>query len=87
MDKKVALVIGATGVSGRALLSHLERQEDWDVVGVSRKKAYFDTRARFLSVDLMDETGCREGFRQAAAVTHVFCAAYADHPDVKQTRA
>ena len=86
MIKKTALVIGATGVSGRALISHLERNDDWNVIGVSRKKPYFETRARFLSVDLMDEASCREGFKHAADATHVFYAAYADHPDVAQTR-
>lgn len=84
--KKTALVIGATGVSGRALISHLERQSDWDVIGVSRKKPYFETRARFLSVDLMDAANCREGFAAAADATHVFYTAYADDPDVKKTR-
>src|SRR5262245_45712756 len=84
--KKTALVIGATGVSGRALITHLERQPDWDVVGVSRKKPYFDTRARFISVDLMDAASCRDGFAAAADVTHVFYTAYADDPDVAKTR-
>jgi len=84
--KKTALIIGATGVSGRALISHLERQADWNVIGVSRKKPYFETRARFIPVDLMDEASCREGFSQAADVTHVFYTAYADDPDVAKTR-
>src|SRR5882724_5970499 len=85
--QKTALVIGATGVSGRALISHLERQGDWNVIGVSRKKPYFETRARFLSVDLMDAASCRAGFREAADATHVFYTAYADAADVAKTRA
>jgi nucleoside-diphosphate-sugar epimerase len=87
MSAKTALVIGATGVSGRALVSHLEQRDDWSVIGVSRKKPYFPTRARFLSADLMDEASCRAAFREAAGATHVFYTAYADHPDVAQTRA
>jgi nucleoside-diphosphate-sugar epimerase len=87
MSRKTALVIGATGVSGRALVSHLEQRDDWSVIGVSRKKPYFPTRARFLSVDLMDEASCRAGFQEAADATHMFYTAYADHPDVAQTRA
>jgi nucleoside-diphosphate-sugar epimerase len=87
MSRKTALVIGATGVSGRALVTHLERSDDWTVIGVSRKTPYFPTRARFLSVDLMDEASCRAGFREAADATHVFYTAYADHPDIAQTRA
>src|SRR5262245_23989285 len=87
MASKTALVIGATGMSGRALIGHLERDPDWDVIGVSRRKPYFETGARFLSIDLMDAASCREGFRDAAAATHVFYTAYADHPDIAQTRA
>jgi nucleoside-diphosphate-sugar epimerase len=87
MSQKTALVIGATGVSGRALVNYLEQRDDWSVIGVSRKKPYFPTRARFLSVDLMDAASCREGFKDAAEATHVFYTAYADHPDIAQTRA
>jgi nucleoside-diphosphate-sugar epimerase len=87
MSRKTALVIGATGVSGRALISHLEKDDEWDVIGVSRKMPYFETRARFLSIDLFDEASCREGFRAASAATHVFYTAYADDPDVTKTRA
>ena len=87
MASKTALVIGATGVSGRALISHLERNPDWEIIGVSRRKPDFDTRARFLPIDLMDAASCRAGFREAAAATHVFYTAYADHADIAQTRA
>ncbi len=59
MSRKTAMVIGATGVSGRAIISHLEHSDDWDIVAVSRKKPHFDT-LRVLSVDLMDEASCRE---------------------------
>ena len=87
MTRKTALVIGATGVSGRALVSHLEQRDDWSVIGVARKKPYFPTQARFLSLDLMDAASCNEGFKQASDATHVFYTAYRDHPVVAETRA
>lgn len=86
MRKKTALVIGGTGVSGRALVSHLEDQEDWDVIAVSRNAPYFETKARFVSVDLMDPESCRAGLGSLKEVTHVFYTAYWDHPEFAKTR-
>lgn len=87
MHNKTALVIGATGVSGRALISYLERQDDWAVIGVSRKAPYFPTKARFISADLLDAESCREHLGGLTDVTHVFYTAYADDPVIANTRA
>ncbi len=87
MTRKTALVIGATGVSGRAIVSHLESQPDWNVIGVSRNAPYFDTAAKFVSVDLMDPASCEAGLAPLADVTHVFYTAYWDNPDFAKTRA
>ena len=86
MTKKTALVIGGTGVSGRALISHLENDPEWDVIGVSRNAPYFDTKAKFVSVDLMDPGSCRSGLGALTDVTHVFYTAYWDDPDFAKTR-
>lgn len=86
MTKKTALVLGATGVSGRALVSYLERQPDWSVIGVSRKAPYFPTKARFISVDLLDPESCREHLGSLTEVTHVFYTAYIDDPVIANTR-
>lgn len=85
--KKTALVLGATGVSGRALISYLDRQSDWDVIAVSRKPPYFETRSRFVSVDLMDPASCEAGLSSLHEVTHVFYMAYVDSPVIAETRA
>lgn len=82
-----ALVIGATGVSGRALIEHLERLDGWDVIGVSRNAPYFDTAARFVPVDLDDPRSCEEGLGALGEVTHVFYTAYRDNPVIAETRA
>lgn len=84
--RKVALIIGATGVSGRSLLSHLESLDDWDVVAASRRPPDFETKARIVSVDLLDRASCEQAFAPLKAVTHVFYTAYADRPTIAQTR-
>jgi len=85
--KKTALVIGATGVSGRALISHLDRQPDWDVIAVSRNAPYFETAARFISIDLMDAASCASAADELREVTHVFYTAYRDNKVIAETRA
>lgn len=87
MQKKTALVIGATGVSGRALIEHLDQQPDWDVIGVSRKPPYFQSKARFVHADLMDPQSCRDNLGGLSEVTHVFYCAYLDNRVIAETRA
>ncbi|HEV2512083.1 SDR family oxidoreductase [Bosea sp. (in: a-proteobacteria)] len=87
MQKKTALVIGATGVSGRALIEHLDRQPDWNVIGVSRKPPYFQTKARFVHADLMDPQSCKDNLGGLSDVTHVFYCAYLDNKVIAETRA
>jgi nucleoside-diphosphate-sugar epimerase len=86
MAAKKALVIGATGVAGRALITHLDRLDDWEVVAVSRKPPYFETRARFVPVDLMDPASCSSGLGGLEGITHVFYMAYLDNPIISETR-
>lgn len=86
--QKTALVIGATGVSGRALIDHLDRQPDWNVIGVSRKPPYFPTqKTRFVHADLMDPQSCRDHLGGLSEVTHVFYTAYLDNKVIAETRA
>ena len=47
-----ALVAGALGVSGRALVNYLCSFVDWEVVGLSRRSPEFESLARYISVDL-----------------------------------
>ena len=84
--KKTALVLGATGVSGRAIVTHLESQPDWDIVLDSRNAPYFQTRARHVSADLLDPESCRAALGSLPDITHVFYAAYKDDPVIARTR-
>lgn len=78
MTGRAAVVLGATGVSGRALLSHLTALPGWSVIAVSRRKPDFETTARHVAVDMSDPASCREGAAQLANATHVFYTAYLD---------
>lgn len=84
--KKTALVIGATGVSGRAMIDHLDGKPDWDVIGVSRKPPYFKSGARFVHADLMDPQNCADNFGGLKEIAHVFYCAYLDNKNISETR-
>ncbi len=79
--RKQALVLGATGVTGRSILRHLARLREWDVVAVSRRPPDLgqDLEGRFahLAVDLLDASACRAELGRLREVTHIFFAAYA----------
>src|SRR5262245_34587734 len=74
------LVLGGLGVIGRTLVEHLSGLPDWEVTAVSRREPDFDTRARYLSVDLLDADACRRELGALAGVTHLFYAAYQARP-------
>ncbi|HYI15080.1 MAG TPA: GDP-mannose 4,6-dehydratase [Thermomicrobiales bacterium] len=49
-----ALVTGALGFAGRHLLAELERQTDWDLIGLARGHGSAAGRERLLACDLRD---------------------------------
>jgi nucleoside-diphosphate-sugar epimerase len=70
MTERRALVIGATGLTGRNAAEHLAR-EGWEVTGLSRKPTIETEGVRHVSVDILDA----EAVARAAAEirpTHVF---------------
>tara|TARA_B100000029_G_scaffold380231_1_gene375238 strand:- start:5194 stop:6249 length:1056 start_codon:yes stop_codon:yes gene_type:complete len=79
-EKKVALVIGATGIVGGNMIRHLDSREDWQVIGLSRRQPYYESDATFISVDLSDPEECRSKLGELAHITHVFFAGYTDRP-------
>jgi nucleoside-diphosphate-sugar epimerase len=72
---KKALVAGALGVSGRALVNHLVALGDWEVIGLSRRKPEFETPARYIAIDLLNQSVLDECMAQLGEVTHIFYAA------------
>ena len=78
---KVALVAGALGVVGRALMERLEGDGEWRAVGLSRRKPDFPSRSAFVSVDLQDRAQCEARLAAFSDVTHLFVTTYAPRPD------
>lgn len=80
MARQVALVAGALGVVGRAILDKLEHLPDWDVIALSRRKPDFPTRAKFLALDLGDRSSVAAVKDELRSVTHVFYTAVQQTP-------
>ncbi len=80
MGIKTAVVVGAGGVIGGNLLSHLEQLGDWDIIGLSRRGGTSPGRVRHIAVDLLDREDTEAKLSDLAGVTHVFYAAYQDRP-------
>src|SRR3954454_25028270 len=80
MDRKVALVAGAGGIIGRGIVEHLSGLDDWDVVGLARKAPDYESRARFVPVDLLDPEDCKAKLGDLGAVTDLFYTAYLEKP-------
>jgi nucleoside-diphosphate-sugar epimerase len=78
--KKKALVAGGLGVIGRNLVGHLAAREDWDVIALSRRAPPDDAPGRYIGVDLLDAENTRAKLGGIDDVTHVFHAAYQEHP-------
>jgi nucleoside-diphosphate-sugar epimerase len=77
---KTALVVGANGVIGRNLITHLQTLSDWNIIGLSRRGGESTGRTRYIAVDLLDRDACRAKLSGLSEVTHIFYAAYQDQP-------
>ncbi|HEY1603394.1 MAG TPA: SDR family oxidoreductase [Pirellulales bacterium] len=78
--RKKAVVAGALGVSGRAIVNHLTALGDWEVIGISRRAPEFPTSARFLTVDLLDPLEVARCQGEFHDVSHVFYTALQMRP-------
>lgn len=84
MSKNICVVAGGLGVAGRALVDALESAGNWNIIALSRRKPDFPTRARFVSVDLIDARQTSEVLSGFGSVSHVFFAAYASRPTISE---
>jgi len=82
--QRTALVVGARGVIGGNLISHLEREGGWNIVGLSRRGGADTGAVRHVAVDLLDVEDTRTKLAAMDDVTHVFYAAYQDRPTWSQ---
>lgn len=78
MSNPVVLIVGASGLVGRAAVRRFAATPGWDVIGVSRRIPAGPDRGRHLSLDLADADACRALVETVGAgVTHlVFAAQY-----------
>jgi nucleoside-diphosphate-sugar epimerase len=80
MTRAKAVVVGGVGVIGRNLLLHLDRHTDWELVGLARRAPDFESRARFISVDLLDRADAAAKLGRLTDVTHIFYTAFQARP-------
>ncbi len=73
---RTIVIAGALGVVGRSVLDHFERQADCEIIGLSRRAPDFESRARFISVDLSDPADCRDKLNGLGATQLVYCALF-----------
>lgn len=75
------LIAGALGLVGRAALAQYELA-GWDIVALARRSPEFETRARFLPVDLTDAAACRASLAPLRGITRIVYAALFEKPDL-----
>jgi len=80
MAKRKVLVAGASGLVGHAAVRHFAKLPECEVVAVSRRIPDAVPGARFLSVDLLDQSRCAEVFGQMSEVTDLVYAAVNEKP-------
>lgn len=74
-QRRVALVVGASGLVGGNLLTQLRASSSWDILALSRRPPALEREVRHLAVDLLDAQSCRQAAPQMVDVTHVFFCA------------
>jgi nucleoside-diphosphate-sugar epimerase len=76
------LIAGALGVVGRANLDYLGVHTDWDIVALSRRAPDFESRAQFVSADLMDPASLKAALRNHRDITQIVFAALHEQPSL-----
>ncbi len=79
MTQRIALVAGARGIIGKALVEEILERPDWHVRGLSRTPA---GAAESIAADLRDPAATRVALEAARDTTHLFYAAYAPGGDL-----
>ncbi|UXN63272.1 SDR family oxidoreductase [Phyllobacterium sp. A18/5-2] len=79
MTKK-AVVVGANGIIGGNLITHLVELGGWEVVGLSRRGGETAGKVRHIAVDLLDAVDAKAKLADLTDTTHIFYAAYQDRP-------
>lgn len=75
MSEKVALVIGASGIVGGNLATHIAGLAGWRAFGVSRRAPASAVPFEHISFDLLNVAHCHDALKHHPEITHVFVAA------------
>jgi len=70
MSKKIGLVVGATGISGLNLATHLAQKEDWTIYGLARNPVEPEG-VQPIAADLLNPAALKAAV-QGLGVTHAF---------------
>ena len=73
---RTAVVVGSTGIIGRAIAAKLAEVGGWRVIGVTRSGATVPGVDAAIAVDLLDPDEARRRLAPAAGAMHLFFAAY-----------
>jgi len=74
--KNVGLVVGGSGIVGRAFIEDCDQSRDWSCISISRRVPKMETSARLLSVDALDPKSVDAHKNEFRSVTHIFFTAY-----------
>ena len=82
MAKKKVLIAGVSGLVGGAALQRFAHRDDWEVIGVSRRKPWVPLgHAKHITVDLLDRAACADVFGEMSDVNYVVFAALNERDD------
>ena len=79
MDK--LLVVGATGLLGRATIKHFRANKGWTCAGLSRRLHKY-RNVEYLAADLLDDTSIEKHHSKLRDVTHILYAALYEMDDL-----
>ncbi|TGN68774.1 SDR family oxidoreductase [Paracoccus liaowanqingii] len=77
--QNIALIVGATGLSG-SYVGRLLKDQGWTVVTLSRSPVELDFSDRHIAADLADAPSTFAALKQAQDVTHVFYCTWSRQP-------
>jgi nucleoside-diphosphate-sugar epimerase len=76
MSTNTILVVGGNGIIGRNAVSYLHSTGQWSVIVTSASPLDYESPARYVQLDLLDEQAVAKQAEQLWEVTHVLYAAY-----------
>ena len=79
MSERNALIVGASGIVGRAAFEYFAGQAGWSAFGVSRRAPDLSVGTH-VPLDLLDAEACRRQLAELPAMTHIVYAALQEKP-------